>query len=88
LAAVLTDLKRNARRSKSTQLNLVLFPLATCCGLRASEISQLQIADVRIEPSRPHLRIRRGAAKGGKSRIVPLWWDAGTLADVAAWKAE
>jgi integrase len=35
--------------------------------------------------SRPHLRICRGAAKGGKSRTVPLWWDAGTLADVAAW---
>jgi integrase len=26
--------------------------------------------------------------KGGRSRIVPLWWDAGTLRDVAAWKAE
>ena len=82
------DLKRKAPRSKSTQLNLVLFRLATCCGLRASEIAQLQIGDVRVEPARPHLRIRRGAAKGGKSRIVPLWWDAGTLADIAAWKAE
>ena len=48
----------------------------------------LQIADVRVESARPHLRIRRGAAKGGKSRIVPLWWDAGTLADFASWKAE
>ena len=88
LGAVLADLKRKAPRSKSTQLNLVLFCLATCCGLRASEIAQLQVADVRVEPARPHLRIRRGAAKGGKSRIVPLWWDAGTLADIAAWKAE
>jgi integrase len=88
LATVLADLKRKAPRSKSTQLNLVLFRLATCCGLRASEIAQLQIADVRVEPARPHLRIRRGAAKGGRSRIVPLWWDAGTLADIAAWKGE
>jgi integrase/recombinase XerD len=88
LAAVLADLKRKAQRSKQTQLNLVLFRLATCCGLRASEIAQLQIGDVRVEPSRPHLRIRRGASKGGKSRIVPLWWDAGTLADITAWKAE
>jgi len=87
-AAVLADLKRKATRSRNTQLNLVLFRLATCCGLRASEIAQLQIADVRVEPARPHLRIRRGAAKGGKSRIIPLWWDAGTLADLAAWKAD
>src|SRR5262249_36767467 len=37
---------------------------------------------------RPHLRIRRGASKGGRSRIVPLWWDGGTLRDLAQWKAE
>ena len=88
LATVLADLNRKAARSTSTQLNLVLFRLATCCGLRASEIAQLQIGDVRVEPARPHLRIRRGAAKGGKSRIVPLWWDAGTLQEIAAWKSE
>jgi len=87
LAAVLADLRRKAPRSRNTQLNLVLFRLATCCGLRASEIAQLQVGDVRVELARPHLRIRRGAAKGGRTRIVPLWWDAGTLADLAAWKA-
>src|SRR5690606_27314785 len=59
-----------------------------CSGLRASEIARLQIADVRVELARPHLRIRRGAAKGGRPRMVPLWWDAGTLADLAAWKAD
>ena len=26
--------------------------------------------------------------KGGRSRIVPLWWDAGTLGDLAAWKLD
>jgi integrase len=88
LTAVLADLKRKALRSRNTQLNLVLFRLATCCGLRASEIAQLQISDVRVELVRPHLRIRRSAAKGGKSRIVPLWWDAGTLADITAWKTD
>jgi integrase len=41
---------------------------------------------VRTEPARPHLRIRCGAAKGGRSRVVPLWWDAGTLEDLAMWK--
>ena len=27
-------------------------------------------------------------AKGGYPRIVPLWWDAGTLEDIKSWKAE
>jgi hypothetical protein len=43
---------------------------------------------VRTELARPHIRIRNGAAKGGRSRIVPLWWDAGTLEGLSAWKAD
>jgi integrase len=88
LAIVLADLKRKSPRSKNARQNLVIFRLACCCGLRASEIAQLQVGDVRADVARPHLRIRRGAAKGGKSRTVPLWWDAGTLADVSAWKEQ
>ena len=88
LAAVLADLKRKAARSKNTRLNLVIFRLACCCGLRASEIAQLQIGDARVEQARPHLRIRRGAAKGGRSRTVPLWWDAGALDELAGWRAD
>ena len=88
LTAVLADLKRKARRSPSTRLNLVIFRLACCCGLRASEIAQLQVADVRVELARPHLAIRRGAARGGQPRTVPLWWDGGTLADLTAWIQE
>jgi integrase len=57
-------------------------------GIRVSEIAKLQVGDVRTELSRPHIRIRNGAAKGGRSRMVPPWWDAGTLDDLAAWKAE
>jgi integrase len=87
LAAVLNDLKRKAPRSKNTRLNLTLFRLACCCGLRASEIANLQVGDVRIELACPHIRIRNGAAKGGRSRVVPLWWDAGTLEDLSVWKA-
>jgi integrase/recombinase XerD len=88
LAAVLNDLKRKAPRSKNTRMNLVLFRLACCCGLRASEIARLQVGDVRTELARPHIRIRRGASKGGRPRMVPLWWDAGTLDDLAAWKVQ
>jgi integrase len=87
MAAVLADLNRKAARSPNTRLNLIVFRLAACCGLRASEIAQLQVADVRTELSRPHLRIRTGASKGGRPRTVPLWWDGGTLADLRAWKA-
>jgi integrase len=88
LVAVLADLKRKAPRSRNTRLNLVVFRLACCCGLRASEIARLQMADVLVDLLRPHLRIRNGAAKGGRPRTVPLWWDSGTLADVAAWKQD
>jgi integrase len=88
LAAVLADLRRKVPRSRNARLNLVIFRLACCCGLRASEIAKLHLADVRAELPRPHLKIRTGAAKGGRPRTVPLWWDAGTLADLAAWKAE
>ena len=88
LAAVLADLHRKAPRSRNTRLNLVVFRLACCCGLRASEIARLRMADVRVDLPRPHLRICSGTAKGGRPRTVPLWWDAGTLADVAGWKQE
>jgi integrase/recombinase XerD len=88
LTAVLGDLTRKVPRSRNTWLNLILVRLACCCGLRVSEIADLQVGDVRVETSRPHLRIRRGASKGGRARTVPLWWDAGTLADLKRWKEE
>ena len=88
LAAVLADLRRKALRSKNARLNLVIFRLAACCGLRASEIAQLQMADVQIELPRPHLRIRASAAKGGRPRMVPQWWDRGTYDDLVTWRAD
>ena len=81
---ILCELRRKSRRTKITRRNLILFELATCCGLRVSEICNLRMADVRLEAN-PALRVRSG--KGGKSRTVPLVWDAGTLADVTAWCA-
>lgn len=85
LATVLADLHRQAERSLSMRLNLVLFRLAACCGLRVSEIAQFAIGDVRLDGPRPHLRIRHNAAKGGRGRMVPMWWDAGTLRDLSDW---
>jgi len=86
MARVLTELRRKARRSVNTRTNLVVFRLAACCGLRASEIAGLTLADVQVDNSRPSIRVRREIGKGHKSRKVPLTWDAGTLADLVEWK--
>ena len=67
-------------------MNLAIVRLACCCGLRASEIGGLQLGDVVTGTPRPHIRVRREVAKGGRPRRVPLWWDAGTLRDIEAWK--
>ena len=86
IALVLTDLRRKARRSTNSRMNMVVFRLATCCGLRASEIGGLVLADVQVDNSRPSIRVRREIGKGHKARKVPLTWDAGTLADLVEWK--
>ena len=88
LATVLADVKRTAPRSANARRNLIVVRLACCCGLRVSEIAGLQLDDVVVDVARPHLRLRRETTKGKKPRMVPLWWDAGTLADLVAWKAE
>jgi integrase/recombinase XerD len=87
IAAVLTDQHRKAARATSTRMNLVIFRLACCCGLRVSEISGLRLSDVRAGIAKPHLVIRPKIAKRGRGRKVPLWWDKGTLDDIAAWLA-
>jgi integrase len=87
LACVLEDLHARAKRSERARLNLIIFRLACCCGLRASEIAGLRCEDVIVGVTRPHLRIRAVTAKGGRGRQAPLWWDAGTLSDLEAWKA-
>lgn len=87
IAAVIADLKRK-RRSRNTRQNLVIFRLATCCGLRVSEVVGLKLSNVRVAGARPHLVVPKAIAKRGVRRTVPLWWDAATLADLTAWKAE
>ncbi len=88
LAAVLADAKQKAIRSANAWRNLIIVRLACCCGLRVSEIAGLELGDIVVEVARPHLRLRRETTKGKKARMVPLWWDAGTLEDLRTWKAE
>lgn len=87
IVQVLADLRRK-RRSRNTRQNTVIFRMATCCGLRVGEIVGLKLANVRLSGDRPHLDIPGSIAKRGKARRVPLWWDAGTLAELESWKAE
>lgn len=87
IASVIADLKRK-RRSVNTRQNLVIFRLATCCGLRVSEIVGLKVGNVRLNSQRPHIEVPAAIAKRHKARKVPLWWDAATLADLHQWKQE
>lgn len=84
---VVADLKRK-RRSVNTRQNLVVFRLATCCGLRVSEIVGLKLANVKLNSRRPHIEVPAAIAKRKQARTVPLWWDAATLADLDQWKQE
>jgi integrase/recombinase XerD len=85
IGVVLADLHRKARRSLNTRMNLTIFRLACCCGLRVSEIAGLRLSDVHVAVARPHLVIRPTVAKYGRGRKVPLWWDEGTLNDITEW---
>jgi site-specific recombinase XerC len=86
IVAVLDDLKRRSKRSINVRLNLILFRLATCCGLRASELTQLTLDNVRIaDDFSPKIVVPKRIAKGKKGRKVPII-DNGTLADLRAWK--
>ena len=85
---VLADLKRRCRRSSNARVNLALFRLVTCCGLRVSEAIGLKLSDIRVGVDRPYLNVRKEITKSKRPRRVPLWWDAATLADLTAWKDE
>ena len=52
------------------------------------EIKLSQLHDIRIGIERPYLYLPSTITKGKKTRLVPLWWDTGTLKDISIWKAE
>ncbi len=86
LATILEHLSEKAARSRSAALNLALFRLACCCGLRVSEIAGLRMRDVVMAGGRPYVHVRRDVAKSNRARKVPLWWDVGIRADLASHK--
>ena len=87
ILAVLADLTRRGRRSPNSRMNRILFRLATCCGLRASELTGLTLDNIRVASTKPSIRVPKSIGKGKKARVVPLTFDQGTLDDLRAWKA-
>lgn len=90
IAAVLIDLAKRAKHSEESFRSQTVFRLSCCCGLRAKEICGLNVNDVLVTGNRPAVRVRKAVTKGQlhkrRARIVPLWIDAGTLADLAKWQ--
>lgn len=82
--------RKRYKPSLSVQLNLIVFRLSCCCGLRGMELIGLKLKDVIVGGSRPLIHIRKDNTKGeqGKrrGRMVSLSWDKGTLDDLTAWK--
>jgi len=86
VAAILSEQSRRAKRSIGSMMNLIIFRLATCAGLRVSEIAGLTLSNVRSGQSKPHLAVPSSLGKRAKARVVPLWIDARTLTDIRAWE--
>jgi len=78
--------KRKKQRVEALT-KLLIFRLIVCCGLRPQEARKLVVSDLVVEGDRPHVQVRKEIAKGNKARRVPLWWDEGTLHDIARLKA-
>jgi integrase len=86
---IIKDLKRRKKRSRSSHLNLIVFRLSCCCGLRRAEIAGLKFTDLVLSGARPCILVRKDNTKGQvdkrRARKVPLWWDAGTMEDILGW---
>ena len=89
--AVLGSLVRRGKPPPGVRRRELVFRLATCCGLRVSEITDLRMDDVRCEDgiARPVIYIRgNGKGKHQRARHVPLWYDEPTLLALRGWKAD
>lgn len=80
---------REKQHTKNGQVDLIVFRLACCCGLRRGEIVALNIGDVIVAGPCPAITIRKQTTKGkgsyGQARTIPLDMDQGTLDDLREW---
>ncbi|MEO1616486.1 MAG: site-specific integrase [Planctomycetota bacterium] len=78
--------QRAVCKANAWHRNLIVFRLSCCCGLRSKEIRHLRLSDFLLNGTRPVIRIRKETTKGmngrRRARLVPLWWDKGTLNDL------
>lgn len=81
IAEILKEARRRSKRSVHSWRRLIVFGLATLCGLRAREISTLTLRDFRFGAD-PMVLVRKGFGKGGKARAVPLSWSGDFVSDV------
>lgn len=80
------DSLRKGRKRQNIRQNEIIFRLATCCGLRVSEMCKLVISDLTLTGPRPSIRVQKKNVKGKtRMRTVPLWWDAGNLEVLIDW---
>lgn len=82
----LKDLHRRKGKGRlNAFINLIVFRLSCCVGLRCMEIHGLNLGDIQ-GGTHPLVVVRRDNTKGGKNkRIVPLDLDQGCLSDVIEW---
>jgi integrase len=70
-------------------LNLVIFRLSACCGMRCKEIQGIDLFDLKHNGDYPYIVLRKEIVKGEtgkrKARNIPLWWDAETYRDLTEW---
>ena len=93
IRSVLSDLNNrrmhptSSLRASNAWMNMIIFRLSCCCGLRSKEIRHLRLTDLLLDGNRPAIRIRKDGTKGHRQRLVPLWWDQQTLTDLKHWTA-
>lgn len=71
------------------RLNLSIFRLSCCAGMRCKEIHGLDLFDFQLNGEHPYIRIRKEITKGEKgkrkARLIPMWWDTETYEDLKDW---
>ena len=74
--------KIRTRHRDNARMNLLVFRLSSCLGLRASELCGLRHSDVHLNGDRPRLTLPAEICKNKLARNVPLWWDQETYSDL------
>lgn len=62
-----------------------VFRMAASLGMRCCEMSKVQMGDFIFDGQRPMVRIRKEISKSGRPRMIPMWWDSGSLKDLREW---